>query len=71
MKVSGRLRHGENSPKYGNIIILKAIFDVAKGRILLILVFEKGHAVAHWLRHCATNRNVAGSIPDGVTGIFL
>jgi hypothetical protein len=22
------------------------------------------------LRHCATNRNVAGSIPDGVTGIF-
>jgi hypothetical protein len=23
-----------------------------------------------WLRHCATNRNVAGSIPDGVTGIF-
>jgi hypothetical protein len=23
-----------------------------------------------WLRHCATNRTVAGSIPDGVTGIF-
>jgi uncharacterized protein YodC (DUF2158 family) len=22
------------------------------------------------LRHCATNRNVAGSIPDCVTGIF-
>jgi hypothetical protein len=28
------------------------------------------HAVAQWLRHCATNRKVAGSIPDGVTGIF-
>jgi hypothetical protein len=27
-------------------------------------------AVAQWLRHCATNRKVAGSIPDGVTGIF-
>jgi threonine/homoserine/homoserine lactone efflux protein len=26
--------------------------------------------VAQWLRHCATNREVAGSIPDGVTGIF-
>jgi hypothetical protein len=26
--------------------------------------------VAQWLRHCATNRKVAGSIPDGVTGIF-
>jgi hypothetical protein len=24
----------------------------------------------NWLRHCATNRKVAGSIPDGVTGIF-
>jgi hypothetical protein len=29
-----------------------------------------GHAVAEWLRHCATNRKVAGSIPDGVIGIF-
>jgi hypothetical protein len=28
------------------------------------------HAVAQWLRHCATNRKVAGSIPIGVTGIF-
>jgi hypothetical protein len=26
--------------------------------------------VAQWLRHCATNRKVAGSIPDGDTGIF-
>ena len=23
-----------------------------------------------WLRHCATSQKVAGSIPDGVTGIF-
>jgi len=27
-------------------------------------------AVARWLRCCATNRKVAGSIPDGVIGIF-
>jgi hypothetical protein len=25
---------------------------------------------AQWLRHCAINRKVAGSIPDGVIGIF-
>jgi hypothetical protein len=31
---------------------------------------EVGHAVVQWLRHCATNRKVAGSIPDGVIGIF-
>ena len=24
-----------------------------------------------WLRHCATSRKFAGSIPDGVIGIFL
>jgi hypothetical protein len=28
------------------------------------------YAVAQWLRHCATNRKVAGSIPDRVTGFF-
>jgi len=30
----------------------------------------KGTAVAHWLRCCAINRKVAGSIPDVVIGIF-
>ena len=29
-----------------------------------------GTAVAHGLRCCATNRKIAGSIPDGVIGIF-
>jgi len=27
-------------------------------------------AVGQWLRRCATNRQVAGSILDGVIGIF-
>jgi hypothetical protein len=27
-------------------------------------------ALAQWLRYCATNRKVAGSIPVGVIGIF-
>ena len=29
-----------------------------------------GTAVVQWLRCCATNRKVAGSIPEGVIGIF-
>jgi len=29
-----------------------------------------GTAVAQWLRYCATNRRVAGSIPAGVIGIL-
>jgi hypothetical protein len=28
------------------------------------------HAVAQWLKRCAKNRKVAGSVPDGVIGIF-
>jgi hypothetical protein len=40
--------------------VTPSIFDVP-GRPLM---------VAQWLRYCATNRKVAGSIPDGITGIF-
>ena len=35
-----------------------------------LLYIRLGTAVAQWLRRCATNREVAGSIPDGVIGIF-
>ena len=38
--------------------------------ILVKIRQEEGTAVARWLRYCATNRKVAGSIPDGVSGIF-
>ena len=31
----------------------------------------KGTAVAKWLRCCATNRKVTGSIADGVSGFFF
>ena len=30
-----------------------------------------GTAVEQWLRCCATNRKVAGSIPAGVSGFFI
>jgi len=30
-----------------------------------------GTAVAQWLRRCATNQKVAGSIPAGVSGFFI
>jgi hypothetical protein len=36
----------------------------------LLMAFKGlGRAVAYWLKHYATNRQVTGSIPD-VTGIF-
>ena len=33
--------------------------------------FNLGTAVAQWLRCCATNRKVVGSIPVGVSGFFI
>ena len=35
------------------------------------LLRGRGTAVAQWLRCCATNRKVAGSIPAGVSGFFI
>ena len=39
--------------------------------ILLYVPEYKGTAVEQWLRCCATNRKVAGSIPAGVSGFFI
>jgi len=40
-------------------------------KILLYICERQGTAVAQWLRYCATNRKVAGSIPAGVNGLFI
>jgi hypothetical protein len=37
--------------------------------VIFVLIYV-GHAVEQWLRHCATKRKAAGSIPDGVIGMF-
>jgi len=39
--------------------------------LLLHLYKEMGTTVAQWLKCCATNRKVAGSISDGVSGFFI
>ena len=36
----------------------------------MLFFFTQQGAVAQWLRCCATNRKIAGSIPGGVIGIF-
>jgi hypothetical protein len=40
------------------------------GCILNLYLTGKGHAVVQ-LSHCATNRKVAGLIPDGVIEFFI
>jgi len=42
----------------------------AQYAILASYFCYKGTSVARWLRCCTTNPKVAGSIPDGVIGIF-
>ena len=44
------------------------IFELNKRVFILSTLFLKGTAVAQWLKCCATNRKVAGSIPVGVIG---
>jgi hypothetical protein len=41
-----------------------------KIELKILPCFVVGPQWSSWLRHCATNRKGAGSIPDGVTGIF-
>ena len=41
-----------------------------KGDYLCHLYIVWGTRWHSWLRHCATSKKVAGSIPDGVIGIF-
>ena len=41
-----------------------------KTSVLRYNLQEPGTRWRSWLRHCSTSRKVAGSIPDGVTGIF-
>jgi hypothetical protein len=40
------------------------------GGWLLFKEYYHRYRVAQWLRYCATNQKVAGSIPDGFIGIF-
>ena len=46
------------------------VFSIDCLVILSEYVIALGTAVAQCLRCCATNRKVAGSIPDGVVEIF-
>ena len=51
-------------------LILRLLKCVRSKRPYTYMVLIRFLAVAQWLRHYATNRQVAGSIPDSVIGIF-
>ena len=43
--------------------------DIAPNVIIIIIIIM-GTRWRRWLRHCATTRKVAGTIPNCVAGIF-
>ena len=47
------------------------MFDVTLYSKTSVITKRFKIAVAQWLRCCATNPKVAGSIPDGVSGFFI
>jgi len=54
-------------PSSGSSFDFKKAYDSVRREVF----YNMWTAVARWLRCCATNRKVAGSIPVGVTGIFI
>ena len=49
---------------------LQPTWSIAPDDFHYLLVAFRGTRWRSWLRHCATSRKVAGSIPDGVNGFF-
>ena len=50
------------------VAVVRKIFEC---HIFHVFVCDSGTAVAQWLRRCAINWRVAGSIPAGVSGFFV
>jgi len=51
-------------------IARKAVIFAVNEITFDLVLLKVGTAVAQWLRCCATNLKVAGSIPAGVSGFF-
>jgi hypothetical protein len=49
-------------------VVLSTLFISCR---LTVFIYWSGTAVAQWLRCCATNRKVPGSIPAGVSEFFI
>jgi hypothetical protein len=72
-KLIGAFLYCANAPNKTKVVpYLSGSQWATKHIIFRYLLFLDGGPlmVTQWLRYCATNRKVAGSIPDGVTGFF-
>ena len=53
------------------VLLFSGDMNLPNSNCCVVLSAFWGTAVAQWLRCCATIRKVAGSIPAGVSGIFI
>ena len=67
----GRKLHRERNHSTRRLTGSDSHYGPVQGVFLLLCNSCGGAAVGQWLRCCATNRKVAGSIPAGVIGIFI
>ena len=58
-------------PKCTVVLYVKVLHFRLSNFVRISEAILKGTAVAQWLRCCATNRKVAGSIPAGISGFFI
>jgi hypothetical protein len=56
--------------KDGKILRHYQIEEGGLKKLGTVTILHLRTAVAQWLRYCATNQKVSGSIPDGVIGNF-
>jgi len=66
---------------YGISVMILSIFisvinqlmykNLFYNKFISCLYMFRGTAIAQWLSCCATNRKVADSMPDGVSGFFI
>jgi hypothetical protein len=56
---------------HGAHVLRASKFRTMDRNILGPNIWRVGTAVAQWLRYCATNQKVVGSIPDGVMEFFI
>ena len=58
-------------PVWPCVCVCVCVSDFIAINTLTASTYAEGTAIAQWLRRCATNRKVAGSIPAGVSGFSL
>jgi hypothetical protein len=62
---------GEKEYNYSSLYTISSYIIITPYIFQPYMNFNQEIAVAQWLKYCATNQKVAGSIPEGVMEFFI